>query len=227
MGKGYKIRKNMSKISKNLDVVLSLDKEMYKVDAKNFHPTKTKKTQIILGASLRKDSNHILHLQTKDFGQTKKWPMFSITRTGKIYQHFDPEYYSDYMGNKEIDRKAITIVLENMGMLFYDVNKECMVNWINEECIGDDDLIFQKVWKNARYWENYFPEQYLSLGLLINSLIDEFNIERNGLGYNVYDENTVNFNGIVTRSNYDSDYSDVNPAFNFRKLFDILNIEIT
>jgi hypothetical protein len=221
--KGYNNLENMTKISKNLDVILNLDKETYKLEAKNYHPTKTKKSQILLGGSLRKDSNHILHLQHKDFGQSKKWPTFSITREGHIYQHFDPQFYSDYFGVKEIDKKAITIVLENMGMLSYDANKECFVNWIDEEC--DDKFIYEKLWKNSRYWEIFYTEQYLSLAWLINQLIDEFNIKRDTLGYNVFDENTLEFEGIVTRSNYDSNFCDVNPSFDFKKIIELIKIE--
>ena len=214
----------MTKISKNLDVILNLDKETYKLEAKNYHPTKTKKSQILLGGSLRKDSNHILHLQHKDFGQSKKWPTFSITREGHIYQHFDPQSYSDYMGVKEIDKKAVSVVLENMGMLFYDVNKECFVNWINEEC--NDKLVYEKVWKGNRHWEIYTDAQYESLAFLCNYLSKELDIHLDALGFNVFDDETLNFHGVVTRSNYDSDYSDLNPSFDFQKLMKMLNISV-
>jgi hypothetical protein len=224
VSKGCKNPKNMSKISKNLDVVLSLDKETYKLDSKNYHPTKTKKTQIIIGASLRKQNNNIIHLQSKDFGLSKKWPTFTISREGVIYQHYDPIYYSDYMGVKEIDKKAISIVLENMGMLFYDTNKECMVNWINEEC--NEKFVFDRLWKNARYWETYTKEQYQSLAFICNYLIKEFDINKDALGFNVFHEESENFHGIVTRSNYDSDYSDLNPSFDFQKFLKMLNISI-
>lgn len=212
----------MGKMSKNLDVVLSMDKERYAVTTKNHYQTKNKKSQIILGGSLRKDSNHIIHLQYKDFGQTKKWPTFSITREGKIYQHYDPTYYSDYMGVKDIDKKSISIVLENMGMLFYDANKEQFVNWINERC--PDNLVYEKVWKNCRYWEKYTDEQYESLALLCEFLFKEYGIEKDALGFNVHDPDSIGYHGILTRSNYDSDYTDLNPSFDFQKLLRMLNI---
>lgn len=214
----------MSKISKNLDVVLALDKDTFKVDSKNYYPVKTKKTQIIIGGSLRKDSNHILHLQNKDFGATKKWPTFTITRGGKIYQHYDPIHYSDYMGIKEVDKKSVSIVLENMGMLFYESTKECFVNWVNEEC--SDKLIYEKLWKNSRYWEQYTDAQYESLACLCTYLCKEYEIHLDALGFNVYHEDTEKFQGIVTRSNYDPDYCDVNPSFDFQKFLKMLNISI-
>jgi hypothetical protein len=126
------------------------------------------------------------------------------------------------MGSKEIDKKSISIVLENMGMLFYDANKECFQNWINEEC--SDKLIYEKLWKNCRYWESYTTKQYDSLILLCQHLIKEFDIKRDALGYNVYHETTHIFEGIVTRSNFDSDFSDLNPSFDFQKFLKKLNI---
>jgi len=212
----------MSKMSKNLEMILSLDKDTYPIDQQNYHQVKSKKTQIIVGGSLRKGSNHIQHLKTKDFGTSKKWPTYSITREGVIFQHYDPSYYSDYMGIKEIDKKSISIVLENMGMLFYDANKECFMNWINEEC--NDKLIHEKLWKNCRYWETYTNKQYDSLSLLCGQLCKEQEIALDALGFNVYQEDTDKFNGIVTRSNFDSDYTDLNPSFDFQKFLKKLNI---
>ncbi len=211
-------------MSKNLEMILTLDKDTYPIDQQNYHQVKSKKTQIIVGGSLRKGSNHIQHLKTKDMGTTKKWPTYSITREGVIHQHYDPSYYSEYMGVKEIDKKSISIVLENMGMLFYDANKECFMNWINEEC--NDKLVYEKLWKNCRYWECYTNKQYDSLSLLCGQLCKEHDIILDSLGFNVYQEETDKFNGIVTRSNFDSDYTDLNPSFDFQKFLKKLNIPI-
>lgn len=217
----------MSRLSKNLDMVMALDKDTYAVETKNYHMTKHKKEQIILGGSLRKGSNHILHLQTKDFGMTKRWPTFSITREGKIYQHFDPVYYSDFMGNRELDKKSISIVLENMGMLFYDGGKECFVNWISEEC-ADSKLIGEKLWKNYRYWERYFDAQYESLVSLCLYLMKEHDITLDAIGHNVMETeiDMMSFKGIATRSNYDSEYTDLNPLFDWSKFLKMLNISV-
>jgi len=214
----------MSRISKNLDVVLALDKDTYAVDGRNYHFAKSKKNQIILGGSLRKDSNHIQHLLRKDNGNSKRWPTFSITRNGTIYQHYDPQFYSDYMGVKEIDKRSISVVLENMGMLTFNADKECFVNWANEEC--DEKLVLDRLWKNCRYWEKYSEPQYESLANLCNYLSKEYEVHMDALGFNVFHEESEKFQGILTRSNYDSDYTDLNPSFDFQKFMKMLNISI-
>ncbi len=217
---------NMSRF-KNLDMILALDKETHVLEAKNFHASKTKKTQIILAGSLRKESNHILHLKKKDFGMTKRWPTYTITREGVIYQHYEPIYYSDFMGNKELDKKSVSIVLENMGMLFYDVNKESFVNWINEECT-DSKMIGERLWKNYRYWEKYTTAQYDSLTFLCNHLIKELDIKLDAVGHNVLatEVDMGAFQGITTRSNYDSEYTDLNPQFDWAKFLKMMDISI-
>jgi N-acetyl-anhydromuramyl-L-alanine amidase AmpD len=201
-----------------------IDKVTFGLDIKNYHNTKTEKKQIILGGSLRKDSNHIIHLQNKDFGQSKRWPTYSITREGKIHQHYDPTFYSDYMGNKDIDKKSVSIVLENMGMLYYDTDKEHFINWINEEC--NEKLVGEKLWKNGRYWEDFSLEQYLSLSKLIKEIVYEFNIKLDLIGHNVLDTETDfnTFSGVFCRSNYNTEYLDLNPLFDFQRFQKLINV---
>ena len=38
---------------------------------------------------------------------------------------------------------------------------------------------------------------------------------KNSIGHNVKVDKIEKFNGITTRSNYDSDFTDLNPAFDF------------
>lgn len=205
-------------------MVLALDTNTYAVETKNFYQTKTKKTQILVGGSLRKDSNRIVHLKTKDFGQSKRWPTYTISRDGKIYQHFDPQFYSDYMGVKEIDKKAISVELENMGWVYFNNNRECFVNWIEEEC--DGTLSGEQCWKNYRYWEKYTNEQHASLAQLCLYLMKEFDIKKDAVGHNSLETeiDLSTFEGIVCKSNYDTDYTDLNPFFDFNKFLKMMNI---
>ncbi len=192
-----------------------IDRKTHKVGAPNFNAIKTSKSQILLAGSLRKDSNHILRLKKKDFGLTKKWPMFTIRRDGKVFQHFDPHYYSDFFGEKEVDKRAITIVLENMGMLVYNYDNNQYVNWINEICPEKD--VFDKLWKNNRYWESYTPEQFKACVNLCIYLCRTYGVKKDSFGNYVYQENAHTFEGILGRSNYNTDFYDLNPSFNWNK----------
>jgi hypothetical protein len=201
---------------------MKIDKDTYKTH--KYYRQKHDKTQIILGGSLRKDNLHIKRFETKDGGKAKEGSTFSIDREGNIFQHFDPKYYSDFMDDKDIDRKSISIILENMGMLFYDFESGKYLNWIHDEC--PDELKYERKWNGHTYWEHYSREQYNSTVNLCKFLINEFDIELDCLGFNVYYEDTLKYEGIVTRSNYNSDYSDLNPSFDFKEFLEDLEIEI-
>ena len=202
---------------------MNIDKNTYKIDKKNFYKTLYDKKQIILAGSLRKENYHIKRLQKKEYGQTKTWPTYSISREGEIFQHYDPKYYTDFMGIKDVDKHAISIVLENMGVLFYDQDSDKFLNWLYEEC--NEDKIFERKWKKYRYWEQYTNVQFNSVIELCEYLCEKYYIELDCLGFNVHHEKTNNFEGIVTRSNYDVDFNDLNPSFNFREFLEKLEID--
>lgn len=191
---------------------MHIDKETYKIDNKNFYKTVTTKTQIVLCGSLRKKNFAITRLQHKDFGKSKKWNTFTISREGVVYQHYDPKYYTDFMGIKEIDKQSISIVFENLGGLIKLSEKE-YVNWIYEMCSVDN--IFKKAWSNYMFWEKYTEAQINNCVELCKELCEEFSIRTKVIGFNSFHKDTIKFNGIVTRSNYFEAATDLNPSFDF------------
>jgi hypothetical protein len=202
---------------------MKIDKKTYKVETYNYYHTKHKKRQIILAGSLRSEHNHIVHLQHKKYGKSKQWNTFTISREGDVYQHFDPACYSDFMGIKEVDKHSISIVLENMGMVFYDYDSNKYLNWIHEEC--DEDLIYEQNWKNSRYWEKYTDVQFEATIELCHMLCSKYKVPLDSLGFNAYHEHADKFEGILCRSNFDHDYSDLNHSFDFKKFLEKIGID--
>ena len=121
------------------------------------------------------------------------------------------------------DNPQLAIVLENMGMLFYDYESSKYLNWIHEEC--PEDLVYEKKWNKWSYWEKYSDEQFNSLVGLCEYLCDEHTIEIDSIGHNVFYDKTDKFEGIVTRSNYSSDNTDLNPSFDFARFLNKLDID--
>jgi hypothetical protein len=202
---------------------VKIDKKTYKVADHNYYHTKHKKRQIILASSLRAGNNYLMHMQHKKYGRSKEWNTFTITREGKIYQHFDSGCYTDFMHIKEIDKQSISVVLENMGMVFYDHIAGEFVNWINEEC--DEDLVYEQNWKNSRYWEIYPKKQFDATIELCEFLCKKHKIKLDSLGFNSFHEEASMFEGIVTRSNFNIDYNDLSPAFDFKKFLNKIGID--
>jgi len=201
---------------------MHIDNDTYCVKEINQNKIQTSKSQIILATSLRKDNNHIIRLQHKDYAKTKKWNTYTISRTGKIYEHYDSKYYSDFHGIKEADKKSISIVLENMGCLFKtQTNKH--INWLNEIC--DEENVIEKAWLGYNFWEKFTDEQVVSTVELCMMLCEKHNIPKILIEFHHYHKDTIKFNGIVFRSSYIEDSSDINPLFNIRKLNEMLHKE--
>lgn len=200
--------------------MMHIDKETFKINEINHYRTQTPKTQIVIGSSMRKSNYHIVRLQHKDFGKTKKWNTFTIARDGVIYQHYDPKFHSDFLNIKEGDKQSISIVLENMGYLIETPSGK-YINWINEEC--ESIFVTKKKWLGYTFWEKYSNEQIESCAMLCKKLCDEYGIPKVVIDFRNYHKDIVKFRGIVFRSNYYEDSNDVNPLIDIVKLNELVN----
>ena len=200
----------------------AIDDITYEIKEVNRHKTQSPKTQIVLATSLRKDNFHITRLQHKDFGNSKKWNTYSISREGTIYEHYDPKFHSDFLGIKEADKQSISIVLENMGCLF-SVPSGKYINWINEVC--EEEHVVEKSWLGYNFWEKFTDEQITSTVELCRMLCEEYGIPKLSIDFHHYHKDTLKFRGIVFRSNYIEDSSDINPLFDIPKFNEMLHNE--
>lgn len=201
---------------------MHIDNITYAISENNRYKTEIAKTQIVLGTSLRKNSNHIVRLQHKEYGKTKKWNTFTISRTGVIYEHYDPRYHTDFLGLKEVDKKSISIVLENMGCLFMTPDGK-YINWLNEVC--DAEQVIEKPWLGYNNWEKISDEQIVSTIELCRMLCEEYGIPKAMIEFHHYHKDTSKFRGIVFRSNYIEDSSDINPLFDIGRFNEMLHNE--
>ena len=180
---------------------IKIDNNTYKISDDLHYNTTIAKTQIILSLSLRKSNYHIIRQQHKDYGKAKNWNTFTISREGKIYQHYDPKYHTDFMGIKEIDKKSISIVLENMGILFNENGN--FVNWLNESC--DPKRVIEQNWLSYHYWEKIDLPQINSTVHLCKQLSKEFGIPSDIIEFHYYHKGMENYKGIAFKSNYIED----------------------
>jgi len=192
-----------------------IDKETYKIKQINRYKNKTKKKQIIISFSLRKNNYHIIHSQNREYGKSKKWNTYTISREGNIYEHYNPEYYSDFMNIKKVDKKSISIVLENMCSVVKNNNGN-YINWLNESC--PKDVVIEKHFFGSKYWELIREKQYNSTIYLCNYLCEQFNIPKKIIDFHYYNENVEDFKGIVFRSNYFENSTNIHPLFDIQKI---------
>jgi hypothetical protein len=195
--------------------MIIIDKDTYKLNDTNYYKEVYSKTQIVVGHSGRKDMRHFDAWLNRRNGGYKKTSAFSIDINGLVYQHFDPKYYSDFLGVEQ-DKCNISITLVNQGWLKLN-NMNVYVDWLGHIYSKSVDPI-EKNWRNQKYWSRYTEEQFNSLKLLTTHLCKEFNIENKVIDHNVYDENVDIFKGITFRSNYSKITTDVSPAFEIEKI---------
>lgn len=201
-------------------MMLNIDKQTYKVKKENYYKVKESKTQIIIANSMRKNNFHTVHMQHKEHGESKKWNTFTISREGVIYQHYDPKYYTDFLGIKKADKKSISIVLENMGGL-YKNNENKYINWLNEEC--NEGLVVRKNFLGQMYWEEYGSDQIRNMINLCKHLTDEFDIRKKVIEIHFYYKKAIEYNGILIKGNYFEDDPNTNPTLDLIKFNKLLN----
>lgn len=190
---------------------MHIDKESHKIAATNHYKTKTPKTQIVLATSMRKADHHITRLQHKEYGKTKKWNSYTVSRDGMVYRHYDDSYYTDFLDIKVGDKQSVSIVLENMGYLFR-TSDNIYINWLNEVCEKENAV--EMKFDGYPYWERITDEQMESVVELCKSICEKHKIPKICVEFNHYHKDISKFRGIVFRANYQEESTDKNPLFN-------------
>jgi N-acetyl-anhydromuramyl-L-alanine amidase AmpD len=170
------------------------------------------KKQIILTHTSRNITDFITGLKNRYNGKYTKIPHYIINRDGEIFQLMEHNSYNEYMDTASVNRNGIVISLENLGWLRKNPLSGNYINWIGETYKGN---IFEKRWRGYTFWQPYTDKQTKSLIKLTNYLCEKTDIPKNCIGHNVKVDKIENFNGIVSMSNFHSDKTDMNPAFNF------------
>lgn len=185
----------------------------YILGENSFFDKKFKKKQIIIGNTFNTNMDHFDVWKQKISGKYKKTATYTVTLDGKICEHFDPAYYSNFLNCGEFDKKIISIVLENEGWLIKDFELDNFVNW-SGDVYNRSDALHKQSWRGKNNWAPYSDKQINSLVSLCNYLIDNFDIERYVSPDNIKIKYFTKKNGIYYRSNYSKNMLDVSPAFN-------------
>ena len=124
----------------------------------------------------------------------------------------DNDEYTNYNTTSSINRNSVIVCLENLGWLEKEPLKNYHINWI-----GDiyKQKVFNKTWRDYFFWQPYPEEQIILTSKLCVKLTKETNIPLKSVEHNTKINGIEKFEGIVTKSNFDSDFTDVSPAFNF------------
>ena len=193
-----------------------IDNEKYKLENGNFYHKEYQKTQIVLGNTFNIGMDHVKGWKHRNLGNYKNTSTFSIDRKGNIYEHYDPKFYSDFIGNENYDKKIISILIENRGWLLKDITKNIYIDWVGN-IYNKKINVVDKRWRGYNYWEPYTNKQLNSTVELVKYLCDKYDIKPSVVGHNTYIEDITLHEGISFRSNYSKHMTDLNPAWDYIK----------
>ena len=195
---------------------MNIDKKKYKLKNSNYHKKEFPKHQIVLGNSFSNNLHHVKGWEYRLGGNYTKTSTFTIDRKGNIYQHYDPKYYSDFIDEKRIDKKIISITVENQGWLLKDLIKDRYIDWVGN-IYKRKAKVIEKRWRGFLYWDPYTASQIKATAELINYLCENYEIPNHCVGHNTYVSGIEVFEGITYRSNYYKEKTDLSPAWDFKK----------
>jgi N-acetyl-anhydromuramyl-L-alanine amidase AmpD len=172
----------------------------------------SKKTQIVLTHTSRTLFDYMVSLKFRFGGKPIKLPHYVIGRDGKVIHLLEDTSNGNFTNNDKINSKGIIISLENLGWLEKEPLKNRYINWIGNIYNGK---AFERKWRDYFLWQPYTEVQIDSTILICKKLMEDFNISKKCVGHNTKVNGVNKFEGIVTRSNYTTDVTDLSPAFDF------------
>lgn len=173
---------------------------------------KKKKRQIILNHTSREVGDYLTSLEFRYNRKYDKIPNYIITREGEVLQLLPETGYSNVFDNSIVNENSIIITLENLGWLEKKPLLNYYINWIGSIYKQE---VYNKKWRDYFFWEPYDDRQFDMTVKLCNELLDNMNIRKKFVGYNTYVSHIENYPGVVTRSNFDTKFTDLSPAFNY------------
>ncbi len=171
-----------------------------------------RKKQIILCHTSREVEEYLTSLNFRYNTHYDKIPNYIITKNGKVLQLMHDSCYSNIMYDTNVNRNSIIVMLENLGWLEKKPLTDHHVNWIGNIY---KQGIFEKKWRDYFIWQPYTTSQTETTAKLCNYLLEENSIEKNFIGHNTKIDGAERYEGVICRSNFDSMYTDLSPAFDY------------
>lgn len=173
------------------------------------------KKQIILCHTSREVQDYLASLKFRYNSQYDKIPNYVINRNGEVYQLLHDHSYSNIMYDETVNKNGIFIMLENLGWLEKKPLNDFYLNWIGNIY---KQGIFEKKWRDYFLWQPYTTSQIEMTAELCKLILEENSIDKNFIGHNTKIEGVEKYEGVVCRSNFDTMYTDLSPAFNYSYL---------
>lgn len=195
--------------------MLKIQSELQETNNIIIDKNKHKKKQILLFDTKRRYVDYLAKIYNRITDNHEDLPHFLITKTGEVLQIIDDKLTINTFKNPRIDNKIIKIAIENLGWLQKNTITGIYNNWV-----GDPYRItpHSENWRNYFFWDAYTEKQEQALHELCEYLCEKHDIPFQIVGSQKYTKTANKLNGIVCKSNYDINYTDINKSFNFNTI---------
>ena len=173
------------------------------------------KSQIILSHTSREVGEYLVSLKFRYNGHFSRLPNFVVTRKGEVIQLIPETSYSKFFSDDKLNQNSVIICLENLGWLEKKPLSNYYINWIGSIY---KEQVYEKKWRDFFFWQPYTEIQMESTAELCNELAENLQIRKRSIGHNTKIEGITNWEGVISRSNIDTRYTDLNPSFKFETL---------
>ena len=181
-----------------------------------------KKTQIILCHTSREVEEYLASLTFRYNSKYDKIPNYVVTRDGRVIQLLSNEGHTNFFDDVITNKLSIIVTLENLGWLQKKPLTNYYINWKGSIY---NEQVYEKKWRDYYFWQPYTSEQIQMTAGLCKHLIDTLKLDKTCIGHNTKVDGIENFEGICSRSNYSSTFTDLNPSFNFETFIKFLENE--
>lgn len=188
----------------------------------NSEGTSKKKTQIILCNTSREADEYLASLKFRYNGKFNKIPHYVIKKNGEILSLLQNNRFSKFFDDDIVNKNSIIVCLENLGWMERKPLSNDYINWKGSIYKGE---VYEKKWRDYFFWDLYTEQQIDSLVELCINLCSENGIDIKCSGHNTKIDGIINFEGIVSRSNFDTRFTDLSPSFNFENFLKKLENE--
>lgn len=177
--------------------------------------------RIILTNTKRIGTDFLKSLEFRNNGNYDRIPNYVIIKNGELVKTLDIGVETNFFNEKNFNKNSIIICMENLGWVSKKTLSSYYVNWIGSET----ETVFKKKWRDKFFWDIYTDEQMLTLINLCNELCEKYTIPKKFVGHNTLIDGIEKFSGIISRSNFSINDTDISPSFNFRYLLENFNYE--
>jgi len=182
---------------------------------------KNRLTRIILTNTKRVGEDYLKSLEFRNNGNYDRKPNYVIMKRGELIKTQEVGGNTNFFDEIKFNKNSIIVSLENLGWVNKNTLSSTYSNWLGTKI----DKVYERKWRDKFFWDVYTDEQMKTLINLCLESCEEHKIQKKFIGHNTLLPNVEKFSGIISRSNFSSQETDVSPSFNFAYLLENFDYE--